>query len=296
VNANNPVKIDDTTYSLANPFDFAFPAAASGGSGGLGISDLAGWYGSSAATSQFGATAGDQTTGGVLDFGPTNSSNRALGLLATSSTKGTAFGVKFINGTTNILSQINLQFTGEVWRQSNLPKTLQFYYFVDPTATATFPAGVTAFLPALNVSFPTVSGDSGGVAVNGTLSLNQTNLSVSNLTITNWPPGAALWLGWQMTDDTGKAQGLGIDNLSFSANIVPPSTPIPLNIQISGTNLLLTWPTTEGQTYQLEYTDDLTDPTWTPWGNQLTGTGGTLTTTNNFSGTSQLFFRLQVVN
>jgi hypothetical protein len=87
VNANNPVTIDGTIYSLANPFDFAFPITANGGSGGLGISDLAGWYGSSAATSQFGATAGDQTTGGVLDFGPTNSSNRALGLLATSSTK-----------------------------------------------------------------------------------------------------------------------------------------------------------------------------------------------------------------
>jgi hypothetical protein len=296
VNANNPVTVDGTIYSLANPFDFAFPVAASGGSGGLGISHLAGWYGSSAATSQFGATAGDQTTGGVLDFGPTNSSNRTLGLLATSSTKGTAFGVKFINGTANVLSQINLQFTGEVWRQSNLPKSLQFYYFVDPTVTAKFPAGVTAFLPALNVSFPAVSADLNGVAVNGTLPINQTNLSVSNLTITNWPPGAALWLGWQMTDDTGKAQGLGIDNLSFSANIAPPPPPIPLNIQISGTSLLLAWPTTEGQTYQLEYKTDLTDPTWTPLGNPLTGTGGTLTTTNNLDGASQLFFRLQVVN
>ena len=296
VNATNPVTIDGIIYSLANPFDFAFPVTASGGSGGLGISALAGWYGSSAATSQFGATDGDQTTGGVLDFGPANSSNRALGLLATSSTKGTAFGVRFINGTTNVLSRMNLQFTGEVWRQSNLPKTLQFYYFVDPTATATFPAGVTAFLPALNVSIPTVAADSGGVAVDGTLPINQTNLSASNLTITNWPPGAALWLGWQMTDDTGKAQGLGIDNLNFSANITPPSTPIPLNIQISGTSLLLAWPTIEGQTYQLEYKTDLTDPTWTPLGNPMTGTGGTLTTTNNLGSASQLFFRLQVVN
>ena len=140
------------------------------------------------------------------------------------------------------------------------------------------------------------TGPVGGGAVDGTSTLNQTNLSISNQSITNWPPGAALWLGWQMTDSSGNAQGLGIDNLNFSANIAPPAPPIPLNIQISGTDLFLTWPTTEGQTYQLEYTDDLTDPTWTPMGNPLTGTVGIMTSTNNFSGASQLFFRLQVIS
>ena len=88
---------------------------------------------------RFGATDGDQTTGGQISFGPANSSNRALGLLATSTTGGTAFGVRFINGTGITLNRMNLQFTGEVWRQSNLAKTLQFYYFVDPTGTAHFP-------------------------------------------------------------------------------------------------------------------------------------------------------------
>ncbi len=97
--------------------------------------------------SQFGATDGDQTTGGQISFGLPSSSNRALGLLATSSTKGTAFGVRFINGTTNTLNRMNLQFTGEVWRQSNLPKTLQFYYFIDPTGTHGFPTSATAFCP-----------------------------------------------------------------------------------------------------------------------------------------------------
>ncbi len=71
--------------------------------------------------------------------------------------------------------------------------------------------------------------------MDGTPALNQTNLSVINQTITNWPPGAALWLVWQMTDSTGKAQGLGMDNLSFSANTAPPPVPVPLDIQFSGT-------------------------------------------------------------
>jgi len=292
VNADNPVTINGVTYSLANPYDFAFPVTATGG-GGLGISALAGWYGSSVSAAQFGATDGDQTTGGDINFGLPGSSNRALGLLATSSTKGTAFGVRFINGTATTLTRMNLQFTGEIWRQSNVPKTLQFFYFVDPTGAGTFPVSATALIPALNVSLPTVAADTGGVAVDGTSPLNQTNLSVLNQAITNWPPGAALWLVWQMTDSTGKAQGLGIDNLSFSAAIPLPA---PLTIQPAGTNLLVTWPGVAGQTYQLEYKDDLTAPTWTPLDGPVAGTGGTLTLTNNYDGSPQRYFHLRLVN
>jgi hypothetical protein len=238
-------------------------------------------------------TDGDQTTGGQISFGLPSSSNRALGLLATSSTKGTAFGARFLNGTGITLTRMNLQFTAEVWRQSNVPKTLQFYYFVDPTGTNTFTTNTTAVIPALNVSLPTVAADTGGVAVDGTSPLNQTNLSVWNQAITNWPPGAALWLVWQMTDSTGKAQGLGIDNLSFSASV---PLPVPLNIQPSGTNLWLTWPGVAGQSYQLEYKNNLTDPAWTPLGSPVMATGATLTLTNSFGAASQSYFRLRLVN
>jgi len=223
VNTANPVNINGTTYSLANPLDFALPASATC-PGGLGLAQMAGWYGSATLLEHFGATSGDQTTGGQLSFGIPGSSNRALGLLATSSTGATAFGAKFINETTATLKYINLQVTGEVWRQSDLPKTLQCYYFIDLAGTTTFPAGATALLPSLNVDFPTVATAVGGVAVDGTQALNQTNLVVANQWITNWPPGAALWLVWTMADSTGKSQGLGIDNLSFSASATAPNT------------------------------------------------------------------------
>ena len=78
VNADNPVTNNGVTYSLANPFDFAFPVIASGGTGGLGISALAGWYGSAVSGTKFGANAGDQTTGGDISFGlPSNVESRA---------------------------------------------------------------------------------------------------------------------------------------------------------------------------------------------------------------------------
>ena len=293
VNADNPVTNNGVIYSLANPYDFAFPVTASGSSGGLGVSALAGWYGSAVSGSKFGATPGDQTTGGQLSFGLPNSSNRALGLLATSSTKGTAFAARLINATATTLTRMNLQATGEVWRQSNLAKTLQFYYFIDLTGTNAFPTNATAFIPALNVNLHTVATDVGGVAVDGTSPLNQTNLSVLNQTITNWPPGAALWLVWQMTDSTGKAQGLGIDNFSFSASV---PVPVLLDIEATGTDLLLNWPGAAGQSYQLEYKDDLAAPAWTPLGSPVLGTGGTLTSTNDFGASSQRYFRLRLVN
>ena len=73
---------------------------------------------------------------------------RALGLLATSTTGFTAFGAKFINETTQTLNSITVQFTGEVWRQSDLPKTLQFYYLLTRRRPRPFPPTTPPFCPA----------------------------------------------------------------------------------------------------------------------------------------------------
>ena len=86
---------------------------------------------------------------------------------------------------------------------------------------------------------------------------------------------------------------MGIDNLSFSASV---PLPVPLTVQASGTNLFLSWPGVAGQTYQLEYKLNLTDPAWTPEGNPVTGTGGALILTNNTTDSAQRFFHLRLVN
>jgi hypothetical protein len=299
VNTGNPVTINGITYSLANPFDFAAPFLDSGNVGGLGLPALAGWYGLADPTAsvgtRFGATDGDQTTGGVLSFGLPNNSNRAVGLLATSSTGYTGFGAKFVNQTPYTLSFINLQVTGEVWRQSDLPKTLEFYYLVDPTAGAPFSTNYTAFIPALNVSFPTVPGDVGGAAVDGTAPANQVSLSVTNQLIANWTPGAALWLVWEMADPAGKSQGLGIDNLAFSATVWPAGMTLPpLSVQAAGTNLVFSWPTYPGLTYQLQFKTNLNSTSWTPIGSPLPGTGLPLTFTSN-PALPQGYYRLSIL-
>jgi hypothetical protein len=295
VNTANPVSIDGITYSLPNPFDFAFPALASGNAGGLGISAMAGWYGHGALASKFGATDGDQTTGGQISFGLPASPNRALGVLATSSTGATAFGAKLINETGNDLHYFSLAFTAELWRQSNLPKILEFYYYMDPTATASFPANATAFLPSLNVSFPTSASAVGGVGVDGTSAVNQMNLSVVNQAVTYWPSGAALWLVWEMPDSTGKAQGLAIDDLAFAASDQPmPSVGPGLDIQTFGTNLVMSWLSLPGQTYQIEYKNDLNATSWTPLGSPVIGNGDLLAVTNDITASPQRYYRLRL--
>jgi CotH kinase protein/Lamin Tail Domain len=296
VNAANPVTIGGRTYALANPFDFAAATVAVGNTGGLGLGALAGWYGSAALAPKFGASDGDQTTGGIVSFGLPGSANRALGLLATSSTGATAFGVRFINQTGRTLNYISLQFTGELWRQSDLPKTLSVEYRVDPTGGLPFPTAFTGSLPALNVAFPTSGAAVGDRAVDGTAAINQSNLGCADQVIVDWPPGAALWLVWEMADSTGKAQGLAIDNLSFSASDQPSHPPgLSLGVQLSDGDLLVSWSSSLGTTYQMQSTTDLNSGLWLPLGAPLPGTGGVLTSTNAVSGEGQRFFRLSIV-
>jgi hypothetical protein len=293
VDSGNPVTIDGVTYSLANPYDFAFTALTNGSIGGLGLPAMQGWFGSSALESRFGASDGDQTAGGQISFGPPDSSNRALGLLATSTTGATAFGAKFINNTGQSLNSITTQATGELWRQSNLPKTLQCFYWIDPTATAAMPSLPSANLPALNVSFPTEASDVGGLAVDGTAPTNQISLSLIDQSITNWPSGAALWLVWQMTDSTGKAQGLAIDNLTFSAAAAASTSNAPsLSLQGSSASpYVISWPSTASG-FQLYSTTNLTPPAvWTPVTAAVSQTNGTFYLTILPTNAGQ-FFRL----
>jgi hypothetical protein len=229
VPAGNPVVINGTNYSFgnANPIDFAAPIFPTGSPGGLGLANsMPGWYGwvqGGPGLNRFGANAGDYTTGGIQSFGSANSyvasQDRALGLLTTAESLQSAIAARFINNTPDTLSRVTLQFTGELWRQSTVPKSLVFHYVIDPTGTNAFDVNPADFvyLTNLNVNFATNSAASGGVPVDGNLPANQITNLIVNQVITNWPPGGALWLVWQYTNATGKAQGVSIDNVSFSA-------------------------------------------------------------------------------
>jgi hypothetical protein len=247
-NPKDPGFINGVAYSLANPFDFTYPVVINSYAGGLGLTNkMQGWYGSADTMyagvdgiTRFGAQDGDQSTGGVIDFGPNDvnggiaGTNRSLGLLSTSTTGATSFALKLVNNSASTLNYINVGFLGVIWRQGNATgqRIMSFGYSLDDTATnyvlTSSSISNSTIVPGLAVSFPV---GSVAQAVDGTSPLNQTNLAQYNLQLSSsWKPGAALWLVWSINFfGQGSGNGYAIDNLSFSATTAPTIIPAGTN-------------------------------------------------------------------
>ncbi len=219
VNTAQVVAINSITYSLpsASGVEFALDDSTLGsGSTSLGGSALAGWYGADSLLDRFGATFGDQTTGGLLDFGPASSSNRTLGLISTSSSGSAYLGVAIKNDTGAPITAINLGFLGELWKQGTFQKTFAYGYYVDNSASSNLIAAATA-PTAIMLGTLTTAPTSVG-AVDGTNATNQTPVALNNITLnTALQAGGILWITAQIADATGSGQGYGIDNFKFSA-------------------------------------------------------------------------------
>lgn len=261
-NPQDPGLINGVTYSLANPFDFAYPVIGNSYIGGLGMgATLSGWYGCADTNlsdgvdgiTRYGAQDGDQSTGGVIDFGDNDveggivGTNRSLGLISTGTTGSTAFGLKLINTSTNTLNYISVSYIGELWRNNTGTRTMSMSYALDPTADSfvlqsqpdttnltpqDLPNALT--IPKMAFSFPTNA--AGTLQVDGTQPANQVGLATNNMALaTPWTPGAALWLVWSINYyGAGSGQGYAIDNLSVSASVAPITAPTLGTVSYSG--------------------------------------------------------------
>ena len=350
---NNPLDpgfINGVAYSLANPFDFAYPVINNSYIGGLGLTngltvtniagvrgDMIGWYGAADTNradagspdgiTRFGAQNGGESTGGVIDFGPLDSNggivgtNRALGLLSTSTTGSTAFGLKLVNNSTNTLNYINLSFLGELWRNNKAARTMSFSYAIDPTASSfvllSEPTAAnvdpqiianTIRVPSLAFSFPTNDGSI--LATDGTQPANQVSMVSSNLALsTPWQPGAALWLIWSINYyGQGTGQGYAIDNLKFSASVLPSTLVQP--IKIDGKSVVITgsgasavasfsFTNAPGLTFSVRATNNIAAPkaAWPVIGAAVenpAGSGNYQFTDPNPSTNSALYYRISV--
>lgn len=141
-------------------------------------------------------------------------------MIATSKSGSVAFGAAFVNNSTYTLNTINLSFLGELWRNNPNQQVLQFGYVIDPAGSNSVfqpsqwdSTNAINYVTALNVAFPTTADTE---IDDGTQASNQVSLATTGLAITNWPPGAALWLVW-WGQTLGSAQNVAIDNLSFAA-------------------------------------------------------------------------------
>jgi hypothetical protein len=195
--------------------------------GELGSTGVNGWYMLSdqgtGANTEFQAQNGSQSGSagrGIVSFGTTGSSDRALGILSTSADIPT-FGAYIQNNTASTLSQFMLSFTSEEWRAGDVGENdaLTFRFaVVNSLSSATLGANAAGF--SLSSSFnansafvPTAALNN--AAVNGSTSAFQEAVSgIQNLT---WAPGQFLILEWSGEDLSGQDNGLAINNLSFSA-------------------------------------------------------------------------------
>jgi hypothetical protein len=321
---NNPTysgKLDGVAYSLGNPFDFAYPIVINVGLvGGLGLSNtMSGWYGAAdtlytgvGGETRFGAQDGDQTTGGVIDFGPNDGeegpgilgSNRALGLLSTGTTGSTTFALKLVNTSGSNLNYVDVSFLGELWHNGTSARTMTFGYTLDNTATS---FDLTAesisnavVVPDLTFSWPIAAAVT---TVDGTQPANQTNLVVTNLALaTPWQPNAALWLIWSINYyGTGSGNGYAIDNLNFSASgapLAPVTAPILGGVTYNAsTGLSFSFTDTPGASSQFTVygTTNLALPfsQWQNLGHPTEISSGTYKVTDSQSATnSQKFYKV----
>jgi hypothetical protein len=148
----------------------------------------------------------------VISFGTDGQTDRALGLLATGN-QIDRFGLLLRNDTTGTLGQITIAFTGEQWRRGDvmMPDALTFEYGIATSLDAT---GLTADT-GLTFTAPITTGTS--IALDGNAAANHKSVTETIMGLA-WAPGSTLVLRWTTTTQTGKDDGLAIDDFSFSAH------------------------------------------------------------------------------
>ena len=145
-------------------------------------------------------------------------------------------------------------------------------------ATATDPD-----VPPQTLAFSLAAGGLSGASINA-------SSGVFTWPTTNAPAPSTNTLTVRVTDN-------GVPNLSDSETI----TVVVLGrldfgqLSRNGNQLTLSWNSAPGQTYRVEYKDDLGAATWSVLGADLMGTGSPVSTTVNVSNPPHRFYRLRLV-
>ena len=275
--------IGGTNYNVSNPFDFAAPLVVSGdaGFGGLNLPNMVGWYSSDLGNEQIQATSGDTTTGLIVSFGCTNAvntvnplyptNNRALGIISSPATSsgGNAgnpsdgiFALRIRNLSGQTLTNLNLSYVSELWRNTLVSNVVTNWFYVDPYGTNTTPTnnwtgGLTNLTFATNLgglskTITKIYGTNAPIAT--------TNMSFVNVPLgASWPEGGILWIVWEETTAVSGGQGIGIDNLVFSSG--QPRLSVQ-QTNVSGVNsVAISWPQMF-TSYVLQYNNAASPTGW----------------------------------
>lgn len=151
---------------------------------------------------------GSGNTGDTYSFGTTAATDRAFGMLQSSSLTS-ILGFKFINNTGSPVTSIKIGYTGETWRLSPAADDLTFSYQAGNVALNAA-TGWTS-VATLNFTTPTLGA---AAAADGTSAANRTVISPVTILGLNIADGATFTVRW--IDATGSSSaGMGVDDFSI---------------------------------------------------------------------------------
>ncbi len=113
------------------------------------------------------------------------------------------------------------------------------------------------------------------------------NLSTS--ATTNSPPGS-----YAITVGPGTLNAANYVFVFNGGTLTVAALPQLSGVALTGNQFIFNLPTIAGQTYQLQYKDNLTAATWTLLGGSMVGTGSSIIITNDLGASPQRFFRLVI--
>jgi autotransporter-associated beta strand protein len=166
----------------------------------------------------YAADNGGSSAGNTYSYG--NSSDRALGSLASGGNSPIHVGLKLRNNTGTNMNAIDINYVGEQWRcgGNTSSDVLYFEYSTDATSLST---GTWNSFNALNMV--SVINNAGISALNGNLPTNQTALS-GIVGLGNIPDGAAIWIRWRDENLAGSDHGMGVDDVVLTPLFYSPTT------------------------------------------------------------------------
>ncbi|MDZ8138979.1 MAG: Calx-beta domain-containing protein [Nostoc sp. DedQUE04] len=178
-------------------------------------STISGWY---ATRTNYITGTGSNNTGGLYSFGSANNAERALGSVASGTTGTIYYGLRLQNNTGSTISNLQVGYTGEQWRNSGntSPQQLKFSYQTGSTVTS-LTTGTWTSVTSLDFTGPIATATAG--AIDGNQIANRTVITPVIITLaTPIANGEEIILRWEDIDDGSNDHGLAIDNVSVKLN------------------------------------------------------------------------------
>jgi len=221
--AETAVAAPTSAISLSIPYTQVFNTLAITGTGITWTDDstIAGWY---STRPSYNTGNGSSNTGALYSFGSTNSTERALGSVASGGTNTLYYGVRLINDTPNPITLLKVSYTGEQWRNggNTAQQSLNFSYQIGASVTSLTDG---TWIPISDLDFTSPVATATAAALDGNLPANQTNVSYT--IPLNIPIGQEIMLRWTDINDSGNDHGLALDDVVITNGALTYNSIIP---------------------------------------------------------------------